>query len=305
MSIICLERGDKRQLKLGVNASGSTEWGIGGTTSETEALAALYGAAPQLVSWNIAGWVTFTGYFIDASVKQESDKMWAGTVNYGDPTNNTAAQPVGWSILDFEIGGKNQKLMYGLDETGYVTAPIVKSSFNKALNVDENNTPQGVDVQVPEARFAVTQIFAPSSITDTYVKQVASVLNNPINDNDFYFYNAISKQVVFHANTGELKIEAAAGRQRSQDKFEMTFRFAYSPNCDGVTQPMITVGTGATAITGIIKGGWQYLWIASDVKPDSDSQRTVPIPTQAIVNTIQATSDFTVLGIGLSAPPVG
>ena len=302
-AIICKEKGDKRQVKLGINASGSTEWAIGKTDSETDALVALYAAAPQLVSWNITGWVTFTGYFMDAHVKQDSDMMWTGTVNYGDPTNNTAAQPVGWSILDFELGGGSQKLMYGLDEHGYVTAPNVVSGFSNAINPDENGNPQGVEISVNAARFSVTQIFKPTAITDVYIQQVNSILNNPVNDNDFYFYNAISKQVMFHANTGELIIRGAAGRQRSQDKFEMTFRFEYSPNCDGTTQSTITIGNGATAITGISKTGWQYLWCKFGSQTDGTSGAVVPVPTQAVVNTVQGSSDFTLLGIGLHSPP--
>lgn len=298
-TVTCLERGDKRQLKLGLNATGSTEWVINGTNSEIDALTALYAAAPQLVNWNITGWVTFTGYFIDAQVKQDSDKMWTGTVTYGDPTNNTAAQPVGWATIDFELGGGTQKLMYGLDETDY---PTGSPSQNTAINPDENGQPQGIETKVAQARFAVTQIFAPSAITDTYIKHVCSVLNNPVNDNDFYFYNAITEQVMFHAAKGELIIEGATGRQRSQDKWEMTFRFSYSPNCDGVTQPLITVGSGARAITGINKAGWQYLWCKFDSQPDT-TKVVVPVPTQAIVNTVQASSDFTVLGIGLQSPP--
>ena len=304
--LTCLERGDKRQLKLGVNASGSSEWIISGTNSEVVALQMLYAAAPQLVNWNISGWVTFTGYFVDAHVEQESDIVWKGIVTYGDPTNNTAAQPIGWSVMDFEIGGKEIKLMYGLDavEADYVTSPTVKENFNNAINPDENDNPQGVDVQTATARFSVTQIFAPSSITDTYVLQVCSVLNNPVNNNDFYFYNAISHQVMFHAQTGELRIAGAVGRQRSQDKFEMTFRFEYQPNCDGTTQPTITVGTGATAIISITKLGWQNLFVRWKPGQDPNSKGSVPVPQQVVVNTVQGVSDFTTLGIGLEAPPV-
>lgn len=277
MAITINESGTLRLLKIGVNSEARKEFLIDGTNLETEALAALYGAAPQILTWVVTGWATFKGYAIDFAVEQTSDIKWKGTVSYGDATSNTAAQPVGFSVLDFDLSGGTTKIDRGFDQTGYVPSGGTTTDYKHNINCQDGNV-NGVEVQTPKAKFSVVWIFDPTKITATFKKNILSVLNKPVNDASFYGYDA-----------GEVLLTGAQGRRRSESKYEMKFSFEYSPN-----QTSMTVGT----ITGISKLGWQYLWVAYSSTPDPTTKIPIMVPIQANVATIYQTSDFSLLGIG-------
>jgi hypothetical protein len=79
----------------------------------------------------------------------------------------------------------------------------------------------------------------------------------------------------------------ASGSKRGEEDWEITFRFAASPN---VTD--LTVGD----IENIDKKGWEYLWVRYT---DAEDQNVlVQQPVAVYVEKVYELADFGALGIG-------
>ncbi len=79
----------------------------------------------------------------------------------------------------------------------------------------------------------------------------------------------------------------ASGSLRSQEDWEITFRFAASPNVTG-----LVIGD----IAGIDKKGWEYLWVRY---ADAEDQNVlVKKPIAVYVERVYEEGDFSLLGIG-------
>ena len=72
------------------------------------------------------------------------------------------------------------------------------------------------------------------------------------------------------------------------DDWEITFRFAASPNASG-----ISVGD----ISGISKKGWEYLWVRYADQEDTGSHAIVKRPVAAYVERVYDEGSFAGLGI--------
>ena len=78
-------------------------------------------------------------------------------------------------------------------------------------------------------------------------------------------------------------------RRRGDDDWEITFRFAGSPNRSG-----LSVGP----IGNIAKKGWEYLWVRYADAEDAASHSLVKAPLAAYVEKVYEEGDFSDLGIG-------
>ena len=86
---------------------------------------------------------------------------------------------------------------------------------------------------------------------------------------------------------GEVLFLGASGSQRGNDDWEITFRFAASPN-----RWNLAVGY----ISGIRKRGWEYLWVRyADAE---DEGVLVKRPVAAYVEQVYEYGDFRQLAIG-------
>ena len=71
--------------------------------------------------------------------------------------------------------------------------------------------------------------------------------------------------------------------------WEITYRFAASPNKTG-----ITIGS----ISGIAKKGWEYLWVRYADVEDMNAMAMVKRPVAAYVEQVYESADFSSLDIG-------
>ena len=71
--------------------------------------------------------------------------------------------------------------------------------------------------------------------------------------------------------------------------WEISFRFAASPNVTG-----LTIGE----MTGIDKKGWEYLWVRYADAEDATAKALVKLPIAAYVEKVYEEGDFSQLGIG-------
>jgi hypothetical protein len=86
---------------------------------------------------------------------------------------------------------------------------------------------------------------------------------------------------------GEVLFLGASGSKRGSNLWEITFRFAASPNVTG-----LTVGS----ITGIAKSGWDYLWVRY---ADAEDQNVlVKQPIAVYVERMYESGNFAGLLIG-------
>jgi len=81
----------------------------------------------------------------------------------------------------------------------------------------------------------------------------------------------------------------ASGSKRGQEDWEITFRFAASPNVTG-----LVIGD----IRGINKKGWEYLWVRYTDDEDAAAKTLVKRPIAAYVEQVYPYGDFSGLGIG-------
>ncbi|MBN4052529.1 hypothetical protein JYT82_00275 [bacterium AH-315-K20] len=87
---------------------------------------------------------------------------------------------------------------------------------------------------------------------------------------------------------GECLFLGASGSKRSDSDWEISFRFAASPNATN-----LTVGD----ITGIAKKGWEYLWVRYADAVDDTAKALVKKPSAAHVEQVYDSGNFAALGI--------
>lgn len=85
---------------------------------------------------------------------------------------------------------------------------------------------------------------------------------------------------------GECLFLGASGAKRGSDDWEITFRFAGSPNRTGIT------------VGGISKKGWEYLWVRYADVEDTASNTLVKRLVAAYVEKVYEEGNFAALGIG-------
>ena len=114
-----------------------------------------------------------------------------------------------------------------------------------------------------------------------------------------FVYSAILGQLNGRMNSGyfrgfaagTVRFEGAVGGASPKDSnlAEHTFNFTFSPSESG-----LSVGP----ITGIAKGGWDYLWVRYENDEDAAAKKTTLQPRQAEVDRVLYPLDFSVFGIG-------
>ena len=82
----------------------------------------------------------------------------------------------------------------------------------------------------------------------------------------------------------------ASGAKRGFEDWEITFRFAASPNVAG-----LQLGN----IPGINKEGWHYLWVRFTDEVENVAKVLIKKPVAAYVERVYDYGDFSGLGIGV------
>jgi len=87
---------------------------------------------------------------------------------------------------------------------------------------------------------------------------------------------------------GQVLFLGASGQQRGTGKWEVTFKFAYSPN-------LFNIAVGS--ITGIAKKGWEYMWVRYADTVDTTAKAKVKRPVAVYIESIYDTAPFSILGL--------
>jgi len=258
MTVTVHEKWDSRETTISEDASVDLKYVIRGTDDDATANTALLDASPVLY-----GGLTRQS----AHTERIAEDVWEGSVRYGllEPPE------VGSSSFSFDTGGGTQHITQSLATVGAWSAAGTPPNFGGAIGATRDSV-EGVDITVPVYNFSDTTL-----VTSAYKATLFS-LTGTVNNGLFRGFAA-----------GEVLFLGASGAQRGQDGWEITYRFAASPNVTG-----LVVGS----ITGIDKGGWDYLWVRYHDVEDTSAKALVKQPQAAYVEQVYPFGNFIGLGIG-------
>ena len=196
--------------------------------------------------------------------------VWEGTAHY-----------VKWkseSQYSFDTGGGTQHVTQSIANVGkYAATGFTAPDFMGAIGVTDDRV-EGTDITVPVFNFTETHYIEKALVTGAYKLALFS-LTGKVNGSGF---KGFAK--------GEVLFLGASGSKRGLDDWEITFRFAASPNVAG-----LSLGS----ITGISKEGWQYLWVRFIDDEDPTAKALIKRPVSAYVEQVYSYGDFSNLGIGV------
>lgn len=133
---------------------------------------------------------------------------------------------------------------------------------------------------MPVMNFSETHYFSPGKVSTSYKKRIAD-LTGKVNAASFKGYSA-----------GEVLFLGASGSRRgkhSSDYWEISFKFAVSPNTSDLKIGTIAVGN---------KKGWDYLWVRYADDVSTDKKALIKKPVAAYIEKVYESGNFGGLGIG-------
>ena len=265
MPITVVEKWESRRHVEGENASTELVYLIAGTDDDLAAKTALRDG-----SYTIYDGLVRRSYSIDERIGEE---MWLGTVRYG----RRARPETGESTFHFDTGGGTQHISQSLDTKGNYAAPGRTAPDHQGAIGVTSDSVEGVDITTPVFNFSETHYLAAAAVTGAY------------RANLFFLTGRVNSAVFRGFAAGEVLFMGASGSKRGEEDWEITFRFAASPNVTG-----LAVGD----ITGIEKGGWDYLWCRYEDDVDDGAKKMVKRPSSAHVERVYESGDFAALAIG-------
>ena len=265
MSVTVTEKWDSREQSAGEQPSVDRRFLVVGTSDDIEAHSELIAQTPAIY----AGLVRQSTH-----LERIAENAWEGSVRYG----RFEPPQTGDSSYSFDTGGGTQHITQSLGTVGVWAAPgVFPPNFRGGIGVTKVGV-EGVDITIPVYNFAETHYIDASLVTGAY-KAALFYLTGTVNNGPFRGFAA-----------GEVLFLGAAGSIRGQEDWEIAYRFAASPNVQG-----LTVGS----MTGIARRGWDYLWIRYADVEDPDAKMLVKRPLSVYVEQVYPYTNFAGLGIGV------
>jgi hypothetical protein len=241
---------------------------IRGTSDPDAAYAALVAAAPASVT--VDGITLAKRVF---TVDYVDEQIFDGTVTYSKKSLDNEELQAGESSYQFETGGGTKQVSYAIATTKY---PASAPDMANAVNFDGEKI-NGVEVQAPVFNFSETHVLPAASVTGAY-KLALFNATGKVNSGSFKGFAQ-----------GEVLFLGASGSKRGDDDWEISFRFAASPNATGLV---------VAGISGIAKKGWEYLWVNWCKEVDSPTNALKPKAQGVYVQQVYEYANFATLGIG-------
>ena len=263
MPIQVFERHPSRRTTEGENPSVELQFVITGTDDDIVAKSALDAATP----------IYYDGLVKQSlSIEPQGEDWWYGDVQYGKRKSPELSE----SSYSFDTTGGTTKVTQAIATIGSY-APSGKSApnFKGAIGWD-GKTVQGCDVTIPTYKWTETHYQSLAFIDSAYRLGLASMTGTT---NLLPFRDFAALEVLFLG---------AVGSQRGWDEWEIQYHFAASPN-------MASLSVGD--ITGIVKAGWDYLWVLYE--ETDDANKLISVPRAAYVEQVYRRTEFDKLGIGV------
>lgn len=219
----------------------------------------------------------YTLYIDSYDITNVANGVFDVTATYTKKGLDDSGQPFNRS-RSFDTTGATQHYTQAFTERSY-SASGTAPSFGGAINAS-GDTVAGVDVVVPSLQWSETYDVPAVFVTAAYIRSVAG-LTGTVNLGAFRGFG--SGEVLFAGCSGSQEWDSEKG----DGPWSLAYKFIASP---GYTD--LTVGS----ITGISKGGHEYLWVRYDDAVESDSM--VKVPKHVYVNEVYKRANFAALGIG-------
>ena len=267
MAVTVREKFDSPQVSTGTNPSAELRFIIKGTEDDAAARVELAVAAPSVFDLYGTGLVFLPRAGL--SLEHLGYELWEGVVRYEPGPSPEEAQ------FSFDTGGGTQHITQSLATQRYAPPGETAPNCYGAIGVTADSI-EGVDITVPVYQFSETHYLAPELVTDAY-KGILFLLTGRVNGGPFRNFAA-----------GECLFLGASGSKRGSGDWEITYRFAASPNVTG-----LAIGD----ITGIAKKGWEYLWVRYQDAETDDGKWLIKKPVAVYVEQVYPAGDFSGLGI--------
>jgi len=181
----------------------------------------------------------------------------------------------GESSFSFDTGGGTQHITQSRSTISKTAASGTAPDFMGAINVSKDSV-NGVDITVPVYNFSETHYVDDNDVDQSY-KIALFNLTGKMNNAAFRGFAS-----------GEVLFLGASGSMRGSGDWEITFKFAASPNMTSIPVGSITVPS---------KLGWDYLWVRYKDEVDATAKAAVQVPAAAYVERVYDFGDFSALGI--------
>lgn len=259
------EVGRQGQMVRDGNRTMQRKYRVKNAATEADAWNAIY--AKLVTDFGVDPPDTTDVSFWDINVVEDLKKQWNGTVNW-----KRYQHQVGESQFNFEVSVESQRIILPVSPiTTYAASGQPALSLHLLGDRCDGREAEGIDLSIPVHTESTTRWVAGGDISG--LKAVAKSLVGKTNN------------ATWNGNAaGECLLTGVSGSRRGIGDWELTFRWAVRENQSG-----LTIGS----ITGISKGGWQYLW------PISRLTGTVPQRqvTHVAVATVYQSGDFSAMGI--------
>jgi len=270
MAIEVFEKFESQYTSAGVDPAQERHYSVLGTNDELSARLAVQAASPIAVDLYLDGTVLVWRQSID--MEPVGETHWLGVVRY------STVRPTNESTFSFDTGGGTAHITQSLSTIATHANPtqwLIAPDFKGAIGATADSV-EGTDIVVPLYQFAETHYLPATFVTPAY-KASLFWLTGKVNSAGFKGFSA-----------GEVLFLGASGSMRGGGDWEISYRFAASPNVTG-----LAVGP----ITGIAKEGWDYLWVRYLDAEDAVAKALVKVPAAAYVERVYARADLNDLGI--------
>ena len=261
MPVTVYEKWNSRETTIAEDSSVDLRYIIRGTDDDATANSALLSASP-----------VYYGGLVRQSAHTEriAEDVWEGSVRYGmlEPPETDYS-------FSFDTGGGTQNITQSLATVGAYSASGPPPNFKGAIGATRDSV-DGVDITVPVYNFSETHYIDTLLVTAAYKAALFS-LTGTVNNAPFRGFAA-----------GEVLFLGASGSKRGQDDWEISYRFAASPN---------VLGLAVGDITGVAKRGWEYLWVRYQDTEDTAAKMLVKQPVAVYVEQVYPYGNFAGLGI--------
>jgi len=206
--------------------------------------------------------------------EQHTDGLWSGSAHYKLKDNSDP--DTGDMVFTFDTTGGTQHITQSIATKHKY--PSTAPDLGGAIGVTGDSV-EGVDITVPTYAFSETHYLPDAMVSDAYKGKL------------FKLTGTVCNAAFKGGQAGEILFLGATGSKRGQGDWEVTFKFAASPNVTG-----LTIGT----LTAIEKKGWEYVWVryvTKEVGTGADKMIT-QTPKAVYVEQVYYDGSFGDLGIG-------
>lgn len=220
------------------------------------------GASAPLVRIEVEERLNATSFRVKAVYEKETQTSTGSSG--GSPSGSGQQQNELTEWMTFETGGGTRHLTVSRGTSRY---PSSAPDYGGAIGVDQDGTVHGVDVTMPALTFAINKVY--SSFSESNIAHVSSYTGK-VNSDSFHGFRA-----------GEVLFLGASGGQRSDGKWEISYKFSVSPN-----QSSFSVGDVSVSS----KKGWDYAWVR--YKDSVSGDAVVRSPDAVYVETVYESTGF-------------